>query len=147
MRAISIAFSIMILMASVAHAEAEKYLEYYAEGKKALSRQKYDRAVKMFTKAIEDNPKFFYAYHSRAIAYSKKGEYEKSIGDLKQVVKLNPDSPDAYGAMGVVYEIVNDYRSAIQVYTEALNREKRPEFRKTLKKYIQDAKNKLKTQK
>ncbi|MGB9618682.1 MAG: tetratricopeptide repeat protein, partial [Desulfomonilaceae bacterium] len=84
------------------------------------------------------------AYHYRAIAYSKKGEYDKSIEDLKKAVQLNPDYPDAYGLMGLVYEIKKDYASALKVYKEALAREKRPAVVKLLQKYIQDAEAKLK---
>ncbi len=126
-----------------ASARAEDYLDYYEQGEFALRVQKWDRAIDLFTKSIKDNPKFFFAYHNRAIAYSKKGEYDKSIGDLKRAVQLNPDYPDAYGLMGLVYEIKEDYASALKVYQAALAREKRPQARDVLKKYIEDVHGKL----
>jgi tetratricopeptide (TPR) repeat protein len=125
-------------------AHAEDYLDYHEQGEFALRVEKWDRAVEMFTKAIEDNPNFFVAYHYRAIAYSKKGEYDKSIEDLKKAVKLNPDYPDAYGLMGLVYEIKKDYPAALGVYREALSREKRPAVKKLLQKYIEDTEAKIK---
>lgn len=125
-------------------ARAENYLDYYEQGEFALRVEKWDRAIELLTKSIQDNPKFFVAYQHRAIAYSKKGEYEKSIQDLKKVVDLNPDQPDAWGLMGLVYEIMKDYSSAVQVYKEALAREKRPAFRKAIQKYLQDAEAKVK---
>jgi len=123
---------------------AQDYLDYYEQGEFALRVAKWDRAIELFSKSIEDNPKFFVAYHNRAIAYSKKGEYDKSINDLKKAVELNPDYPDAYGLMGLVYEIKKDYASALQVYKEALNREKKPGARESIQKYIQDVEAKLK---
>ena len=123
---------------------AEDYLDYYEQGEFALRVQKWDRAIELFTKSIQDNPKFFVAYHNRAIAYSKKGEYDKSIEDLKKAVQLNPDYPDAYGLMGLVYEIKKDYTAALQVYQEALSREKRPAAQKTLRKFVQDMEAKVK---
>ncbi len=123
---------------------AEDYLDFYEQGEFALRVQKWDRAIELFTKSIQDNPKFFVAYHNRAIAYSKKGEYDKSIEDLKKAVQLNPDYPDAYGLMGLVYEIKKDYGSALQVYQEALAREKRPANQKTLREYVQAMEAKVK---
>jgi tetratricopeptide (TPR) repeat protein len=124
-------------------AAAEDYLDYYEQGEFALRVQKWDRAVELFTKSIQDNPNFFVAYHNRAIAYSKKGEYDKSIADLKKAVQLNPDYPDAYGLMGLVYEIKKDYPAALKVYREALAREKRPASQTTLRKYVHDLEAKL----
>jgi len=122
----------------------EDYLDYYEQGEFALRVQKWDSAIALFTKSLQDNPNFFVAYHNRAVAYSKKGEYDKSIQDLKKAVELNPDYPDAYGLMGLVYEIKKDYQSALKVYREALTREKRPAVKKTIQKYIQDVEAKIK---
>jgi tetratricopeptide (TPR) repeat protein len=123
---------------------AEDYLDYYERGEFALRVEKWDRAIEMFTKSIQDNPNFFVAYHNRAIAYSKKGEYDKSIADLQKAVQLNPDYPDAYGLMGMVYEIKKDFPKALQVYREALARDKRPEVQKIIEKRIHDAEAKVK---
>jgi tetratricopeptide (TPR) repeat protein len=122
---------------------AQDYLDYYEQGEFALRVQKWDRAVELFSKSLQDNPKFFVAYHNRAVAYSKIGEYDKSIQDLKRAVQLNPDYPDAYGLMGVVYEIKKEYPEALKVYQEALSREKRPAFQKALQRYIQDVEAKI----
>lgn len=123
---------------------ADDYLDYYERGEFALRVEKWDRAIEMFSKSIQENPKFFVAYHNRAIALSKKGEYDKSIADLQKAVQLNPDYPDAYGLMGMIYEIKKDYPKALQVYREALAREKRPKFQKVIEKLIQDAEAKVK---
>ena len=123
---------------------AQDYLDHYEQGEFALRVQKWDRAIEFFTKALADNPKFFAAYHNRAVAYSKKGEYDKSVGDLKKAILLNPDYPDAYGLLGLVYEIKMDYAAASSAYREALAREKRPAMKKVIEKYIQDLEPKLK---
>jgi tetratricopeptide (TPR) repeat protein len=122
---------------------AQDYLDYYEQGEFALRVQKWDRAVELFSKSLQDNPKFFVAYHNRAVAYSKMGEYDKSIQDLQKAIQLNPDYPDAYGLMGLVYEIKKDYPEALKVYQEALSREKRPAFQKVLQRYIQDVEAKV----
>jgi len=125
-------------------ATAEDYLDYYEQGEFALRVEKWDRAIQLLTLAIQDNPSFFPAYQNRAIAYSKKGEYQKSIQDLKKAVEIDPDQPDAWGVMGLVYEIMKDYPAAVLAYKEALAREKRPAFRKIVEKYLQDAEARIK---
>lgn len=141
-----IIFFVLIFSTCALHkstVRAEDYLDYYEHGEFALRVEKWDRAIEMFTKSIQDNPNFFVAYHYRAIAYSKKGEYDKSIEDLKKAVQLNPDYPDAYGLMGLLYEIKKDYAAALGVYREALGREKRPAVIRLLQKYVQDAESKI----
>ncbi len=125
-------------------AGAQDYLDFYEQGEFALRVEKWDRAIDMFTKSIQDNPNFYVAYHNRAIAFSKKGEYDKSIQDLQKAVQLNPDYPDAYGLMGLLYEIQKNYPAALKVYQEALAREKRPAVKRVLEKYVQDVEAKIK---
>jgi tetratricopeptide (TPR) repeat protein len=139
---------LLVLMAANAlpciEALAEDYLDYYEQGEFALRVNKWDRAIEFFTRSIQDNPSFFVAYHNRAVAYSNKGEYDKSIQDLKKATQLNPDYPDAYGLLGRVYEIKKDNAAALEAYREALSREKRPAARKMIEKDIQDLEAKLK---
>lgn len=124
-------------------AGAEDYLDYYEHGEFALRIGKWHSAIDWFTKSIQDNPNFFVAYHNRAVAYSKVGEYDKSIEDLKKAVQLNPDYPDAYGLMGLVFEIKEDYPSALKVYRQALSRVKQASMQKLLEKYIKDVEAKI----
>jgi tetratricopeptide (TPR) repeat protein len=125
-------------------AATDDYLDYYERGEFSLATERWDRAIEYFTRAIQDNPSFFRAYHARAIAYSKTGEYDLSIADLKKAVALNPDYPDAYGLMGLVYEMQKDYAAALKIYEKAMDRERRPAMRKMIERYIEEAKAKLK---
>ena len=146
LNSISSLFILAILAGTLlqSSARAEDYLDYFEQGEFALRVEKWDRAIEFFTKSIQENPNYFVAYHYRAQAYSKKGEYEKSIQDLKKATQLNPDYPDAFGLLGVVYEIIKDNVAAHEAYREALSREKRPAVQKMLEKNIQDLEAKLK---
>src|SRR5208283_3638117 len=134
LNSISSLFILAILAGTLlqSSARAEDYLDYFEQGEFALRVEKWDRAIEFFTKSIQENPNYFVAYHYRAQAYSKKGEYEKSIQDLKKATQLNPDYPDAFGLLGVVYEIIKDNVAAHEAYREALSREKRPAVQKML---------------
>lgn len=141
---ISILLVVCALTVAAGPSIAEDFWDFYEQGEFALRVEKWQTAIALFTKSIEDNPKFYVAYHNRAIAYSKMGEYDKSIEDLKKAVELNPDYPDAYGLLGVVYEIKKDYPAALKAYQEAMNREKRPAAKKALQKYVHDMEFKVK---
>ena len=53
----------------------------------AMLTKKYDRAIRLYTKAIARKPKLYTLYHQRAIAYSKSGQYDKSVADLKTAIR------------------------------------------------------------
>jgi tetratricopeptide (TPR) repeat protein len=122
------------------------FADDFQMGQNALRYQQWDRALHYFSNAIKGNPKFFPAYHARAIAYSRKGLYDKSIEDLKSTVQLNPDFIQAYGLLGVVYEIKKDYASALKVYRAALPRVKTPAAKRALKNWIADMELRLQRQ-
>jgi tetratricopeptide (TPR) repeat protein len=110
--------------------------EDYMEGERRLLLGKYDEAINLFTKSLQQDPNNFRAYHFRGIALSKKGLYDKAIADLKMSAKLNPEYPDAYGLMAIVFDITGDYRSAVWAYKEAYKREKSAKTKKELEKAI-----------
>ena len=80
---------------------AQSFVENYEKGEMAVRYKKWDRAIKFLTLAIKENPNFFGAYDKRALAYSKTGQYDKCIADLKKSIKLKPNYPDAYALMGL----------------------------------------------
>ena len=57
---------------------AQDYWDYYEQGEFALAVEKWSRAVELFTKSIEDNPKFFMAYNNRGIASPSWGNTTKA---------------------------------------------------------------------
>lgn len=121
---------------------AQKFMEYFDKGDLALRYKKWDRAITFFTKALQEDPKSFIAYHKRALAYSKAGQYDKCVADLRKVIQIKPDYPEAYALMGLVYEIDGKYDLALRAYQEALKREDRIDAKRLLEKYIWDVKQK-----
>ena len=80
---------------------------------------RYDRAIAHFTKAIELNPDFGAAFHSRANAYYEIADYPRAIADYTQAIKLNPDSPYPYWGRGAAYGKLGNRKLADDDYAMA----------------------------
>ncbi len=78
-----------------------------------------DRAIAHFTKAIELNPDFAFAFHSRANAYYEIADYPRAIADYTQAIQLNPDSPYSYFGRGAAYGKLGNRRLADDDYAMA----------------------------
>jgi len=60
------------------------------------------------------------AYRNRGVAYNRKGEYDRTIADFDDGIRLNPNYAKAYNDRGVVYASKRDYARAIADYDQAL---------------------------
>jgi tetratricopeptide (TPR) repeat protein len=57
---------------------------------------------------------------SRGLAYLQRGDYDRSLADLDQVIQLAPEAADARRFRGAVYLIKQDYGRAVAEANEAL---------------------------
>ena len=64
---------------------------YYNMGfLKLVYAEKYDEAIKYFTKAISHEPRFYQAYYNRGYAYELKEKYQQARSDYQRSLKLKP---------------------------------------------------------
>jgi tetratricopeptide (TPR) repeat protein len=61
------------------------------------------------------------AYNNRGVAYRLKGEYDKSIEDFNEAVKLRPDFANAFNNRGVAYRNKGDLDHALADYGQAIS--------------------------
>ena len=88
-----------------------------------------DQAIADFTKAIEINPRFAYAYYNRGNAYGRKGHYDQAISDFTKAIEIDSrfampyfSRGYAYGCKGQHDKAISDYNKAIEInprYAEA----------------------------
>jgi tetratricopeptide (TPR) repeat protein len=64
--------------------------DYYALGNAYQVRGMAGDAVQAYTRAIELDELFTYAYNNRGIAYHKLRRYADAIADFEQTLRLNP---------------------------------------------------------
>lgn len=79
-----------------------------------------DKAIEMYLKLIELEPKNFDIYLSTSICYAKKGEWENSVSFCHRAIEVNPKSYEANNQMGLVYYCCNEIKEAINYYEKAL---------------------------
>jgi Tfp pilus assembly protein PilF len=70
--------------------EAEKH---FYQGIEYIRQNNTNAAIEEFTKAIEIDPSYSYAYYNRALEYYRIGELERCLADYNKAMELEPDNP------------------------------------------------------
>ena len=68
-----------------------------------------------FTQTSAEDSLFY-----EATAYLNNGYYNSAVNSLKKLIELNPNSADAYGLLGNVYNIKGDFDKAIEMYHKCI---------------------------
>ena len=76
-------------------------------------------AIEAYSHVIELNPNNPNAYNNRGVAYSAKGDFDRTIEDYTKAIELNPNYAVAYNNRGGVYYLKEEYESAIVDFTKA----------------------------
>ena len=78
-------------------------------------------SIKMFTKVIRKNPIFAEAWNKRATAYYLLGDFDSSILDINETLKLEHRHFGALDGLGLIFIHLQEYKKAIKVYDQMLN--------------------------
>lgn len=95
-------------------------LELLQRSQVLLEAGEVNEAETLLTDLIQDQPDFAEAWNRRAVLYYVRGEYHKSLADCQQVLRLNPIHFGALHGLGLCYVALEDYRTAIQAFRQAL---------------------------
>ncbi len=87
---------------------------------KALQSGEAQKAVELFSKAIEKDPREFRYYNDRGIAYRRVGNMEAALADYTKALELKPDYTNALNNRGIAYLQQGRYNEAAADFTEAL---------------------------
>ena len=77
-------------------------------------------SIEMFTKVIENNPVFAEAWNKRATVYYLLGDFDSSVLDIKETLKLEPRHFGAMDGLGLIFIHLQEYEKAIDVYDQML---------------------------
>ena len=66
-----------------------------------------------FTRAIEIDPTYYFAYYNRALAYYRIGDLESSLADYNKAIELHPDNVYWTIERGFLHMKLGDQEKAI----------------------------------
>jgi len=79
-----------------------------------------EEKVRLYTKAIELDPAFAFAYNNRGTSYHSLGQYENAIKDCDKAIELDPVFAFAYNNRGNSYNSLGQYENAINDCNKAI---------------------------
>ncbi|KAK4336844.1 hypothetical protein RND71_044167 [Anisodus tanguticus] len=85
------------------------------EGNDLMKQERYEDALKNYTKAIQLDNK-----NPVAAAYSKLSNHVFALEDCQRAIEIDPKYSKAYGRMGLAYASMNDHAKAKQFYEKAI---------------------------
>ncbi|ANB13018.1 Hsp90 cochaperone STI1 [Sugiyamaella lignohabitans] len=96
-------------------------VQYKAEGNAAFAAKDFNKAVELFTKAIEasETPNHV-LYSNRSGSYASLRDYDSAAKDAEECIKINPSWAKGYTRKGAAYHGLGDLVTARDAYEEAL---------------------------
>ena len=101
------------------HPSDKKLTSLLDEGSKLVQDQKFDKAISIFTDAIELDPTWAEAWNKRATVFYMVGEFQKSQNDIDKVLALEQRHFGALAGQGLVNIQLKNYEKAIKSYEKA----------------------------
>jgi tetratricopeptide (TPR) repeat protein len=87
--------------------------------------QQYKEAIKLLTHAIEEEHgevlKLALAHRFRGLAYKHLGRRDEALADFLEVIRIQPQFDLGYYDAGVIYNLTNRYKEAVDAMTRAID--------------------------
>jgi suppressor of tumorigenicity protein 13 len=95
----------------VSEEDTEKSSEKRMEAMSQFSEGNFDKAIELFTEAIELNPSSALLFAKRGQAFLKKTKPNACIKDCSRALELNPDSAAAFKFRGRAYRLLGEWKT------------------------------------
>ena len=101
------------------HPSDQKLTSILDEGSRLIQDQQLNRAIDVFTEAIELDPTWAEAWNKRATVFYMVGEFQKSQNDIDKVLELEERHFGALAGQGMVNIKLKNYDKAKRSYQKA----------------------------
>ena len=92
----------------------------FDEGVAAYLKGDFKASIKLFSKAIDSDPKFALVHSSRGAAYMKSGKIKKAISDFDRSLELNPNDARTFHLRGLAHEKAGELALAYRDFDRAI---------------------------
>ena len=92
----------------------------FYRGMESMRTRDFIRSIVFFTRGIEKKPNFAEAWNKRATVYYMMGDFDKSMYDINETLKLEPRHFGAMDGMGLIFIHLKQYEKAIKIYEQML---------------------------
>ena len=110
--------------------------EHFYQGIEYIRQENNALAIEEFTRAIELDPGYYYAYYNRALAYYQNGELESCLADYNKAIELRPDNVYWTIERGFLYLELGDREKAIIDLERAQDLGVPPEYRQRVEEAL-----------
>jgi len=90
------------------------------DGVSSLNRNKPEKALEDFNRAIQLEPQKYDGYLGRANTLNTLGRYEDALKDYDRALEIDPNLANAYVNRGSAYSHMGEYEKAIADYEKGL---------------------------
>ena len=116
---IALFLCISIIFPLTVSAELNQY-KYFYRGKRFFNLGEYDKAIHNFSRAIEKEKNYVFAYAERGLAWEKKGSHEKALEDYNKAIEINPQYVKAIKYRAFTWQEMGEYAKAIDDYNKVI---------------------------
>ncbi len=130
----------------------QEALRHVQQGIGLVRSREYDKAIKEFSAAIEQYPKYVMAYNDRAAAFIRQKKFDEAKNDLDKALAIDAHNPGTYYNIAALYALQKKSSPALDYLDKALvlgfkdydllrtdpdlnNIRKMPEFRKIIERH------------
>lgn len=92
----------------------------FVQGLEQMNAGQLKQGIGTFTRVIELAPAFAEGWNKRATLYFLAGDFDRSLKDCDEVMRLNPNHFGALAGYGQIYLQLGEYEKALQYFRRAL---------------------------
>lgn len=93
--------------------------EYYRKSYQFIDAGYPREALELLNLAIEKDPSYFEAYHTRGVVHFLMKNYDMALSDFNRAITLQPDNSSPYVNRGSTYEKMKNMEMALVDYRKA----------------------------
>jgi tetratricopeptide (TPR) repeat protein len=98
----------------------DKHLHWLAGWWLQLNQNQSGRAIVMFERVIQIDPRFADAWNEAAYCYAKQGNFDKAFADIKRYTELVPNEPNPQDSFAEISRMAGRFEDALTHYRMSL---------------------------